>query len=51
MQLCSGSRKYRHEEIVHDGKCPCCALIEEKDDLEKKITDLNAEIEKIQQEE
>lgn len=47
MDICRGSKKYPHDEIVYEGDCPCCALADEKFNLENKISELNAEIDRL----
>ena len=53
MEICTGGiGKYKHDEIAHvERDCPLCKMMEEKDDLESKISDLNETIEKLQVEE
>ncbi len=51
MDICRGSRKYPHDEIVYEGDCPCCVLVNEKADLESQIQELNNEINKLNSEE
>ena len=54
MNICSGSKKFKHDEIVYEdyeGDCPCCTLMDEKLDLENKISELNAEIDRLNSEE
>ena len=51
MEICNGSRKYSHDEIVFVRNCPCCALMDEKFDLENQIQKLNDEIDKLNSEE
>jgi len=51
MEVCRGSRKYPHDEIVYDIECPCCILIEKNITLEEVIRILENEIEKLNQEE
>ncbi len=51
MEICSGSNRYRHDEIVFDrGDCPCCALVDERFDLQNKIEELNATISELEEE-
>ena len=50
MEICKGSRRYPHDEIVCEGDCPCCMLIDEKSGLEKEISKLNEEIAKLNSE-
>ncbi len=47
MDICRGSKKYPHDEIVYDGDCPCCILLDEKKELEEEIKKLEAEIDRL----
>lgn len=51
MEICRGSRRYPHDEIVYEGDCPCCVLVSEKSELEEKISNLNVEIDRLNSEE
>lgn len=51
MEICKGSKKYPHDEIVYDEDCPCCVLIEEKTILEDQISKLESEVDKLNSEE
>jgi len=46
MNLCSDN----HEEICYEGRhCPCCWIIEEKQQLESEITKLKSSIAELEQ--
>lgn len=51
MDICRGSKKYPHDEIVYEGDCPCCTLISENEELKEKIFDLNKTIDDFNEEE
>ena len=51
MDICRGSKKYPHDEIVYDGNCPCCFLADKNFDLENEIVELKKEIKKLNAEE
>ena len=51
MEVCNGSRRYPHDQIVFDGDCPCCMLIVEKTELEDEISNLKAVIDRLNVEE
>ena len=51
MEICTESRKYPHDQIVYEGDCPCCVLMDEKFELESNISNLKAEIDRLNAEE
>ena len=51
MDKCGGSKKYPHDEIIYEGDCPCCTLMDENYDLKNEISKLNAEIDRLNAEE
>ena len=51
MEICGGSKKYPHDEIVFEGDCPCCMLMDEKSGLEDEIIKLKEENDKLNAEE
>ena len=46
MELCSGTRIDSHDEVCFQAgvSCPVCSIQTEKDDLEGKVKDLQAEL-------
>lgn len=48
MDICSGSQRLDHREIVYNGGiCPMCAAVEEIKSLEEKKEDLEITIEEL----
>jgi hypothetical protein len=47
MDICRGSKRYPHDEIVYEGDCPCCTLLDEKFELENEISKLQTEIDRL----
>ena len=51
MDICRGSKRYKHDEIVYEGDCPCCLFLDEKFELENEISKLQQEIDRLNSEE
>jgi hypothetical protein len=51
MEICRGSKRLPHDEIVYERDCPCCALMDEKDKLQDKISELETDIDRLNEEE